>query len=480
MLRVLPFVLMISLTSSKLYAQGCNCTSIHLNGSFEAPNISKNYKIMSQDLVPSWSTTASDRKIELWYTGFNGVPAALGNQFSELNANRVGHIYQALCMAPGTQFTWAVYHRGRSGVDVATIGFGSDINAAVVQETMSDGNSAWGYYSGSYTVPAGQDTTYVIITSVSSAGSNSYGNFIDGFDLTVTYDPCVDGDGDGDGVPDTSDDYPNDPARAFNNYFPSSGKGTLMFEDLWPWKGDYDFNDVVVDYQFTTVTDASNSIVETFADFTLRASGAGYENGFGFQLPNNNIADADINVTGYDLREGNIVVGANGLEAGQNKPTIVVFDNFFNLMPRAGGIGVNTQQGQTYVAPVDLQIVMTYTPNTYTLADLNIGNFNPFIYIDQNRAREVHLPNYEPTALADQSMLGSGEDDSKPGSGRYYKASDELPWALNVLQSIPYPIEKVEILNAYSQFDDWAQSGGLQHTDWYLDQGQNREEINLY
>merc|ERR1711879_138237 len=53
-------------------------------------------------------------------------------------------------------------------------------------------------------------------------------------------------DADGDGISDVFDDFPNDPSKAFhtNNY----SNSTLVFEDLWPQKGDYDFNDMVIDY----------------------------------------------------------------------------------------------------------------------------------------------------------------------------------------------------------------------------------------
>ncbi len=57
-------------------------------------------------------------------------------------------------------------------------------------------------------------------------------------------------DADGDGVPNDEDDYPNDGDRAFDNYYPANGPGTLAYEDLWPGKGDYDFNDLVLDYRF--------------------------------------------------------------------------------------------------------------------------------------------------------------------------------------------------------------------------------------
>lgn len=364
-------------------------------------------------------------------------------------------------------------------MDVASIGIGDNFNNVTVLETMSDGNAAWGFYSGTYTVPAGQTITYVVISSISSTGSNSYGNLVDAFQFTVTHDPCQDSDGDG--VPDNQDDYPNDNTRAFNNFFPSNGPGTLMFEDLWPFKGDYDFNDVVVDYRFTTVTDAQNFIVETKADFTMRASGAGYENGFGFQLSENtSLTSADVQVSGTVITESYIQSDGNGLGAGQSLPTTIVFDNFFNLMTRPGGIGVNTEVGRPFVPQQTISLTMTYTPSTFSMADLKIAEFNPFIIVDQDRSREVHLPNRPPTDLADAQLLGSGEDDSDFGIQRFYLTEDNLPWALNVVESIPYPTEKTEIIRAYPQFDNWAQSGGAAFQNWYVDEGNNRVQQYLY
>jgi hypothetical protein len=59
--------------------------------------------------------------------------------------------------------------------------------------------------------------------------------------------PAVDADNDG--VNDVDDEYPTDPNKAFNNYYPSkTGSASVAFEDQWPSKGDYDLNDLVVDY----------------------------------------------------------------------------------------------------------------------------------------------------------------------------------------------------------------------------------------
>ena len=475
----LAFGVLIALTSSfTLLAQTCNCSFSYMNGSFESPNISGSYRQVNDNTVPGWFTTASDSRIEIWNSGFNGVPAADGNQFVEINATQVATLYQEICVEPGTVLQWSIYHRGRSGVDVATLGIGSTISNPAVIQTMSDGNSAWGSYSGTYTVPAGQTTTYLVLNSVSSAGSNSYGNFVDGFSVSIIADPC---DSDMDGVRDPDDDYPNDPDRAFNNYYPSNGYGTLMFEDLWPVQGDYDFNDVVIDYRFKTVTNAQNYIVETIPTFTLRASGAAYNNGFGFQLANNAIATSDISVSGYNAPNGIVSLNSNGLENGQSIPTFIAFDQFFDLLQGSGGgVGVNTDSSVPTASSVDLELTISFTQDTYTMSDLDIASFNPFIFVDGQRDVEVHLPDYAPTSLVNTALFGTGDDDSNAGAGRYYKTTTNLPWALNVIESIPYPQEKIEIIECYEYFDDWSQPGGIIYQDWYKDLPGYRDNTKLY
>ncbi len=149
---------------------------------------------------------------------------------------------------------------------------------------------------------------------------------------TITY---TSDDQDGDGVSNNFDDYPEDADRAFNNYYPNDSlNGTLAFEDLWPGKGDYDFNDMVIDYQINQVTNGDNEVVEVFASFTLRAMGASFRNGFGIELP---IDPEDVaSVTGQNLEDELITVNPNGTEAGQTNAVIIVFDNGYNVLQYPG------------------------------------------------------------------------------------------------------------------------------------------------
>ncbi|WP_405922388.1 hypothetical protein [Streptomyces sp. NBC_00122] len=130
--------------------------------------------------VPGWLTTATDHKIEIWHTNFLGVPAAVGTQFAELNANQVSTLYQDLETIPGVTLYWSLYHRGRNGVDVMALDIGAP-GEVIEQELMSDDNTAWRRYSGTYTVPDGQTLTRFAFRSVSAAGGNrTVGNFLDG------------------------------------------------------------------------------------------------------------------------------------------------------------------------------------------------------------------------------------------------------------------------------------------------------------
>jgi len=292
--------------------------------------------------------------------------------------------------------------------------------------------------------------------------------------------PFAGNDTDGDGVADNDDEYPADPAKAFNNYFPVNGYGCLAFEDMWPIQGDYDFNDLVVDYLFQTVTNASNKIVETNSRFAIRAFGAGMHNGFGFQLPNTNL-NGNIVASGSQINYNYVTLNGDGIEQGQAKPTMIVFDDAYNTLEYPGsGIGVNTTPGVTYVEPDTIDILMTYTPNTFTLQDLNIAAFNPFMIANMERGKEIHLPDYSPTSLADDSYFGSEADDSDPDLDRYYKTADNYPWALNIYESFSYTNEKTDILDAYNHFAEWATTGGNLYGDWYLDESGYRNSGAIY
>ncbi len=155
------------------------------NGSFESPDISGSFDQLDEGLVPGWQTTAPDNEIEIWTSGFQGVPAQEGNQFAEINSSHVAALFFDQVTKPGILMNWSFWHRARGGdgtvpdVMDLKIGDASDPNNLTVITTASS-LKEWTYYSGTYLVPAGQTITRFQYEAVSTAsGSVSVGNFVD-------------------------------------------------------------------------------------------------------------------------------------------------------------------------------------------------------------------------------------------------------------------------------------------------------------
>lgn len=284
-------------------------------------------------------------------------------------------------------------------------------------------------------------------------------------------------DSDKDGVPDDCDDYPDDSSLAYNIEFPSKyGKGSIAFEDLFPVKGDYDFNDLVIDYKYTTVMTPAlevNSILGTLD--IVHTTGASYENGFGIQLDGvlrSQVEGVTINYYTEYSEEGSsitksgdffskgIVKQSDGLELDQDHAVIIFFDNSKDFP-----LGSET---------ITFEIIFN---NPIHETDIGVPPFNPFIFVNGDRTREVHLADHPRTDLA--AVEGSTFGLSSIDEDTNYKSSNGLPWAISLAHKFKYPIESVSIVNAYNHFVEWAENGGELYEDWYSDEDGYREESKI-
>lgn len=172
-------------------ATSCQSATALSDGGFEDPVIAPtSYQIMPSANVPGWEST-DPSGIEIWSTGFNGVPANVGNQFAEINATQPGTLYQDVVTTPGQSLQWSLLHRGRSGADVMDVVIGATGGTLDSQGNLTDDTSGWGRHTGVYVVPAGQTSTRFGFRAVSTANGNaSVGNFLD--DITFGLGPCID------------------------------------------------------------------------------------------------------------------------------------------------------------------------------------------------------------------------------------------------------------------------------------------------
>jgi LruC domain-containing protein len=274
------------------------------------------------------------------------------------------------------------------------------------------------------------------------------------------------GDSDGDGVQDAQDAFPTDPTRAYISYYPSASTyASLAYEDNFPSKGDYDMNDLLVKYRYTFISNASNQVVELKGDYMVGAAGASFHNGFGVQLPV--AASAVASVTGQQTISNYITFASNGVEAGQSKAVIIPFDNHEALAKNPdGAFFINTLTTKDKVtsktATVDINFASPVVAST-----LAIANFNPFLISNMRRGYEIHLPGYLPTDKANTALFGTADDNSSASAGRYYVSKENWPWAISFTGDFNYPVETVNITQAYPHFSDWAGSAGVSFLDWY-------------
>ena len=266
-----------------------------------------------------------------------------------------------------------------------------------------------------------------------------------------------DPDSDGDGITDSNDEYPDDPEKAFEQFTPSKyGWGTVAFEDLWPFTGDYDFNDTAVNYRFVAIINSLNEVVELQINYEVTSDGAGLINAFGIEFES--IAPNQVeSVTGTVLNEGYINVAANGVEEGQNRAVVILFDNNETML------NIPTQVNVRFTTPL-------------SLAQVGIAPFNPFLIVNKDRGREIHLPNRLRTSLGvnDQNVNGVNQD-----TDGNYQTDSRLPWAINIVHEFKVPRERVPVNQAYNFFNQWATSGGTIFNDWYKDNAGYRNPSQL-
>lgn len=299
-------------------------------------------------------------------------------------------------------------------------------------------------------------------------------------DVPTVTDPGSDpsADADDDGILNGSDADPYDPSVAAVLHLPAEGAdGSVAFEDLWPGRGDYDFNDLVADYHLTVGLDAQNRATRIDAEIAVQAIGAGYRNGLALALP---IPRSGIaSVTGASLTRGVFALAGSGAESGQALAIVPLFDDAYALVQRPGGYFVNTQSEapRTDAGRVTVRIALS---SPVAVSALRLDELDLFLVVDGERGREVHLPGRAPTAKADASRFGTSADATEPGTPRTYVTAEGLPWALHLPEAFAYPLERAPLDAGHLQFVTWARSGGSTADDWYRDMPGHRDAGYLF
>ncbi|MFT6883721.1 MAG: LruC domain-containing protein [Marinoscillum sp.] len=285
-------------------------------------------------------------------------------------------------------------------------------------------------------------------------------------EMATFLNPCYDTnqDQDQDGVPDNSDISPNDASVAAVSYFPARDRyATFAFEDMWPYKGDYDFNDLVVSHQATVYTNAYDLVTKVDYLFSVRAIGAAFDNDLCI-----NFSDAQHQLVLNQIAPSSIQHEIISL----TDKTELRFSHIRDVFGREGFINTDTTKAFFEPTTISFSILLD---GTLTSDEFEIDEY---LRINQEEGREVHKPGRPYTSLADLSLFGTANDDTQVDAGKLYKSQDNMPWVLEIPTEWEYPKEQVKITEGYPKFKDFAQ--GRSNSAWYTDDAGNKIHKHLY
>ncbi len=166
---------------------------------FEGPTMtSDTMKLYSGDMG-SWMvgrpkgfrTPGNKFSVIAYKSGKNGIVAKNGDSFIKLGGSWGAKtpLYQDIAVKGGVKLNYSLNHRGvnrghdKTDVKVSYTKNGNSYTKVI--KSMSDNNSGWGSYRGSYVVPNGVDNIRLTIVPTDISNVWSGGNLVDNFKIDV-------------------------------------------------------------------------------------------------------------------------------------------------------------------------------------------------------------------------------------------------------------------------------------------------------
>ncbi|MGF1911102.1 LruC domain-containing protein [Vibrio kasasachensis] len=262
---------------------------------------------------------------------------------------------------------------------------------------------------------------------------------------------------------------------------------TFAYEDQYPIAGDYDMNDVLMNVKFTEYH-LDGSIIRIKMEGKIAALGGDYHSGFAIRLPG--IPPSDIKDELIELIINNQVVNSAVLESDTNDAVLIVHEDLWDVTEPGEAEGCSMFRTQTNCGT-------SYRPTwqlTVTMRNAIAGDqmpdfpYDPFIFASPGhyygeighqltggypeRGLEIHLKNKAPTSKFDTRYKSLGSDASSGDT--HFHTANGLPWAIEIPLTWQHPLEQVNILEAYSNFDDFASDPtGQTSSTWYTEPNNN-------
>lgn len=271
------------------------------------------------------------------------------------------------------------------------------------------------------------------------------------------------------------------------SYYPSASEwATIAFEDNWPSIGDYDFNDLVMNYRISEYR-INGEVILVKLEGQVAAVGASYHNGFAFHLPGISRDTIDENAIRFTIND--VPQNASPLESGREQAIAIISNDVWDFVS-AGESCKYYRSEKGCGSKIQMRFSMTL-PMEQSIPDQQMPEFpyDPFLFATEGydhslafglppgRAYEIHLPNKAPTEAFRADFFERRQDRSEPENGRYFVNENGMPWAINVGVEWQYPLEYMDVVYAYPLFPSFIANQGSVNADWYILENANVNNI---
>lgn len=236
--------------------------------------------------------------------------------------------------------------------------------------------------------------------------------------------------------------------------------GTVLFEDMFPSLGDYDFNDYVLKYQISAQdVYLDRGIWKTPVVLVgIRVTAIGGSLPYTPYLRLLGMKNGD--VSGMEIlkmsptvyEESDAIAWEN--EGEEEAPVILNFKKVVGLLDKPGGSPYFNTEKDYAVKNEDNYMALIELDEPIAVEELYAGKLD--FYLKKADGMEIHLQGFEPVDYA-YSFEG----------GIPYRSKDGFVWGLNVPSDIPHVVEQASFLSAYRAFEKWVVSGGDKSQNWY-------------
>jgi len=262
-------------------------------------------------------------------------------------------------------------------------------------------------------------------------------------------------------------------------YFPCKNKyATVMFEDLFPSKGDMDMNDIVFGLNIEYLLDNKAKLLGFNINIQPRAIGSSYPQ---IGLAANLNSDVALDIVETILHSSDPVLSPLfnvtdnsegysteiGVTTSQVAPITGDFRNYFDndedLFINVRDVDPFTNT-ESFTVQVIIKSTKLFSFSNMTFLDtVQTGKINLDIFACfGTRGREVHFKGQKPTQKFNFQYFLS----TRPKTD--FSTIDNWVWAIISDKSIRHPLEWVKIYHAYPNFKVWAEGGGDIGSDWYI------------